>query len=54
MTRHSTDSFAIEDPVVAAALRFIREQAVFGCSVREVVRHVGISAVCWNGDSASI
>lgn len=43
VTRHSTDSFAIEDPVVAAALRFIREQAVFGCSVREVVRHVGIS-----------
>jgi LacI family transcriptional regulator len=43
VTRRSTDSFAIEDPVVAAALRFIREQAVFGCNVRDVVRHVKIS-----------
>lgn len=39
--RRSTDSLAIEDRVVATALRFIREQAVFGCDVSDVCRHVG-------------
>ncbi|MFO1514112.1 MAG: helix-turn-helix domain-containing protein [Verrucomicrobiota bacterium] len=41
--RRSTDSFAIEDSVVGTALRFIREQAVFGCNVRDVVQHVKVS-----------
>jgi LacI family transcriptional regulator len=43
MARRSTESLAIEDRVVAAALRIIRDQAVFGCSVNDVLRHVRVS-----------
>jgi LacI family transcriptional regulator len=43
VTRRSTDSLAIEDHVVATALRYIREQAVFGCSVDEVRKHIRVS-----------
>lgn len=43
VTRRSSDSLAITDPVVAAALRFIRAQAVFGCTVPDVLRHVRVS-----------
>ena len=43
VTRRSTDSLAIEDHVVAAALRYIREQAVFGCHVEDVLNHVRVS-----------
>jgi LacI family transcriptional regulator len=43
ITRRSTESLAIEDHVVAAALRYIREQAVFGCNVDAVRKHVRVS-----------
>ncbi len=43
MTRRSTESLAIQDPVVSAALRFIRDQAVFGCNVDDVLRQVRVS-----------
>ena len=39
-TRRSTDVLAIEDPDVAAALRFIREYACDGIQVGEVLREV--------------
>jgi len=42
-TRQSTDVLAIDDPVVASALRFIREQAHRGCSMKEVLRHTAAS-----------
>ncbi len=43
VTRRSTEALALEDNVVAAAMRFIREQAVFGCSVADVLKHVRVS-----------
>jgi len=43
VARRSTESLAIEDRVVVGALRFIREQAVFGCNVNDVLRHVCVS-----------
>ncbi|HTI99279.1 MAG TPA: XylR family transcriptional regulator [Dongiaceae bacterium] len=43
MARRSTEALAIEDPVVVTAMRFIREQAVFGCTVADVLRHVRVS-----------
>lgn len=42
-TRHSTDILAIEDPDVANALRFIREYALKGINVADVVRQVPLS-----------
>lgn len=41
--RQSTDITAIADPVVARAMRFIREHACDGINVEAVVRHVGVS-----------
>ena len=41
--RHSTDVTAISDPVVAQAMRFIREHACDGINVEEVVRHMSMS-----------
>jgi LacI family transcriptional regulator len=41
--RRSTDTFAVDDPEVAAALRFIRENAVKGIRVHDVVRGVALS-----------
>jgi LacI family transcriptional regulator len=41
--RRSTQALAIEDRVVAAAMRFIREQAVFGCSVSDVLKPLRVS-----------
>jgi LacI family transcriptional regulator len=43
VTRRSSESLAIEDPVVRAAMRFFREQALFGCTVGDTLRHVGVS-----------
>jgi len=40
VTRRSTDTLAIKDPIVVAAMRFIHQQALFGCSVKDVLRHV--------------
>lgn len=42
-TRQSTDILAIDDPDVAMALRFIREHALEGINVAEVVRRVPLS-----------
>jgi LacI family transcriptional regulator len=43
VTRQSTDVLAIEDAKVAAALKFIRENACLGTSVEEVLKHIPIS-----------
>jgi LacI family transcriptional regulator len=42
-TRQSTDVLAIDDPPVASALRFIRERAFHGCSMKDVLRHAAMS-----------
>ena len=41
--RQSTDILAIDDPDVASALRFLRENALTGINVSDVVRHVTLS-----------
>jgi LacI family transcriptional regulator len=41
--RQSTDVYAIDDPDVAAALRYIREHACDGISVTDVLNHVPLS-----------
>jgi LacI family transcriptional regulator len=43
MARRSTEALAVGDKVVAAAMRFIHDQAVFSCSVNDVLRQVGVS-----------
>lgn len=43
ITRMSTDVAAIADPVVASAVRFIREHACYGINVDDVLRHVLVS-----------
>jgi LacI family transcriptional regulator len=43
VTRHSTDMLAVDDPHVAAALRFIRERACDGINVEDVVAAVPLS-----------
>jgi LacI family transcriptional regulator len=43
VVRASTDVFALDDRVVALALRFIRERACDGIGVADVARHVRIS-----------
>ena len=42
-TRQSTDVLAIDDPAVASALRFIRERAFHGCSMKDVLQHASMS-----------
>ena len=42
-TRQSTDVLAIDDPAVAIALRFIRQRACEGCSMKELLRHTPLS-----------
>ena len=42
-TRQSTDVLAIDDPAVASVVRFIRERACQGCSMKEVERHSTLS-----------
>jgi len=41
--RQSSDVFAVPDPVVAAALRFIRERACDGATVQDLVDHLSVS-----------
>jgi LacI family transcriptional regulator len=48
VTRRSSDAMAIEDPDVAAALRFIREHACEGIQVRDVVQAVAVSRTVMN------
>jgi LacI family transcriptional regulator len=43
VTRRSSDTLAIKDRTVAAAIRFIHEQALHGCSVTDVVHFVHTS-----------
>ena len=43
VVRRSTDGVAIYDPKVAAAARYIREHALNGIRVPNVLRHVGVS-----------
>jgi len=42
-TRQSTDILAIDDPVIAGAVRFIRENACAGIGVADVLREVPLS-----------
>ena len=42
-TRQSTDVLAIDDPDVAAAVRYIREHACRGAGVEDVLEHVPVS-----------
>jgi LacI family transcriptional regulator len=42
-TRQSTDVLAIDDPAVAAVVRFIRERACQGCSMKDVERFSPLS-----------
>lgn len=42
-TRQSTDILAIDDPDVASALRYLREHALEGINVADVLRHVPLS-----------
>lgn len=41
--RQSTDILAIEDPDIATALRYLREHALEGINVSDVLRHVPLS-----------
>ncbi len=43
VTRQSSDIFSVEDPLVAAALRFIRDRSDSAPTVAAVLRHVGLS-----------
>jgi LacI family transcriptional regulator len=43
VTRHSTDAYALEHPVMASALRYIREHVTEAFSVADVARAVGCS-----------
>jgi LacI family transcriptional regulator len=43
VTRLSTDTLAIQDRIVAMAARFIRTQALSGCSVDDVLKNVRVS-----------
>ncbi len=41
--RQSTDVFAVSDPTIASALRFIRERACDGVTVQQVLDHLVVS-----------
>ena len=43
VTRRSSDTLAIKDQMVAAAIRFINEQALHGCTVTDVIKFVRVS-----------
>ena len=43
VTRRSSDTLAIKDRIVAADLRFIQEQALHGCAVTDVIKHIRVS-----------
>lgn len=42
-TRQSSEVLAIDDPAVASALRFIRERAFDGLSMKDVLKHTALS-----------
>ena len=43
VTRRSSDTLATKDRIVSGALRYIREQALHGCTVSDVLKHVKTS-----------
>ncbi len=43
MTRQSTDTLAVRDPVLVKALSYIRQQATLPVLVSDVARHTGVS-----------
>lgn len=43
ITRHSTEVLAVDDSVVAAALRFMRDRACEGVNVDEIAQSIGVS-----------
>ena len=43
VTRRSSDTLAIKDQMLTAAIRYIREQALHGCTVTDVMKHVRVS-----------
>lgn len=43
VVRQSSDIMAIDDPLVVAAVRYIREHACHGIKVADVVKHAGLS-----------
>jgi LacI family transcriptional regulator len=43
IARRSTEALAVDDAAVATAMRYIREHALQGCRVEDVVRHVCLS-----------
>lgn len=45
VVRSSTDTIATADPILASAVRFIREHVCSGITVRDVLRHVHLSRV---------
>ena len=47
VTRRSTDIVAIDDPVVAAALRYIHDHAATPIGIGDVVEHVLLSRRAW-------
>jgi LacI family transcriptional regulator len=42
-SRQSSDVLAVADPAVASTLRFIRERAFHGCSMKDVIRQAAMS-----------
>lgn len=43
VVRHSSDVYAVDDPMLVAAVRYIRENACAGIGVADVLRHVPVS-----------
>ena len=43
VTRRSSDTLAIKDRTVSAAIRFVSEQALHGCTVADVLNSVRVS-----------
>ncbi len=43
VTRQSSDVVAVDDPIVARAMLFVREHACRGCNVNDLLRHLLIS-----------
>lgn len=46
VTRQSSDVSAVEDPDIAAAMRYIRDHATEGCTVQDVLGHAAMGRSC--------
>lgn len=51
VARQSTDTVKVDDPQVAAAIRFMCDHLGDAFGVERVLRHVAICAGSWNCDS---